>query len=252
MKQVGYALFALGTLVAMSANAFANTLEISASQELIWDQTKGIYQANGEAKAIRGAQSISADLLTAYYDTGSDNQDVTRVTATTNVTFSDADMRGSGSRLDYNVAANFYELLGPNARITSKDGKVRAESRLTFDRANGIIIADDKGAITLADGRLLEGNFIEITLSQTEEIETVSARGNVYVRQQDGKEAFSQTGLYNAKTGKALLTGDVKIIDGESILNGQKAEIDFNKGISKLIADEGQGRVSGILATSSE
>lgn len=250
MKQMIRGAMMIGLITAFSLSASANQLEISASNELIWDQTKGLYEANGDAKAVRGTQAITADILTAYYDTASDDQDVTRVIATTNVSFQDADLSGTGTRLDYNVVENFYQLDGPNARINSKDGNARAENRLTFDRAKGIIIANDKGEITLQDGRLLRGDYIEITLSDTEEIQTVTANGNVYVRQQDGKEAFSQEGTYDAQTGKALLTGDVKIIDGESVLNGQKAEIDFNKGISKLIAGEGSGRVSGVLATS--
>ena len=257
MKQVikavtGFGITSLGALVAvsMSWQAFAAPLEISAAKELIWDQTKGVYEAHGDAKASRGAQAISADLLTAFYDTNSDSQDVTRIIATTNVSFQDGDLTGSGARLDYNVATDFYELVGPNARILSKDGTARAQETLSFDRAAGIIIADQKGEITLADGRLLQGDSITITLTKAEEIKTVTATGNVYVRQQDGKEAYSENGTYDAQTGKALLTGAVKIIDGESILNGQKAEIDFNKGISRLLADEGSGRVSGTLTSS--
>ena len=235
---------------AFTTTALAEPLEISASQELIWDQTKGVYIAQGDAKAIRGVQALSAAVLTAYYDTESDDQDVTRIVADKNVSFTDADMSGSGQLLDYNVVTDFYQLDGPKARITSKDGKIRAEKTVIFDRKNGLIFAQEKGEILLSDGRLLRGEMIEITLSDTEEIQTVDATGNVYVRQQDGKEAYSQEGQYNAETGKAILIGDVKIIDGESILNGQKAEIDFNNGISKLIADQENGRVSGTLATS--
>ena len=250
MKHLIKAAFILGTLLMANTPLYADQLEISASKELLWDQTKGIYQANGAAKATRGAQRIEADVLTAYYDASSDNQDITRIVATKNVSFADADMTGRGAALDYNVATEFYELLGPNAMIESADGTASAENTLTYNKASGVIIANDKGEITLADGRLLQGDYIEITLTETDEIDTVKASGNVYVRQQDGKEAYSQDGLYNAASGKALLTGDVKIIDGDSILNGQKAEIDFNKGISKLIADEGQGRVSGTLTSS--
>ena len=234
----------------MSWHALAQPLEISASTELIWDQTKGLYEASGDAVAIRGNQTISADVLTAYYNRDSANQDVERIIADTNVRFTDGDLNGSGARLDYNVTSTFYELTGPNARLSSKDGKAKAEKTLSFDRATGIIIAQQKGEILLSDGRLLKGNFIEITLSDTEEIETVMVSGNVAMRQADGKEAYSDEGVYNAKTGKAVLTGSVKIIEGDSILNGQKAEIDFNKGISRLVAGEQTGRVSGILATS--
>ena len=237
-------------VLSVSAPALAESLEVSASKELIWDQSKGLYQASGDAKARRGTQAISADILTAHYDISSDDQDVERIVAEKNVIFSDGILQGTGANLDYNVAMNFYKLGGPNARISSKDGKARAEDILTFDRANGIIIAKEEAQITLANGRLLQGNSIRIILTETEEIDIVTATGDVYVRQQDGKEAYSQTGVYNATTGKALLTGDVKIIDGESVLNGQRAEIDFNKGISRLIADEASGRVSGILTTS--
>ena len=248
--------FALSSLISLSFGlavpALAQSLEISASKELIWDQNKGLYEAIGDASAVRGPQSIAADLLQAFYDETSEDQDITRIIATDNVKFADVDMNGQGAKLDYDVTKNFYELFGPNASIQSKDGTAKADQRLTYDRGNGIIIAKKNGYIALADGRILTGDFIEITLTATEEIETVKASGNVYVRQTDGKEAYSQDGTYNTQTGKALLTGDVKIIDGESVLNGQKAEIDFNSGISRLLAEDGNSRVSGTLVTSGQ
>ena len=235
--------------LALLANltAHAASLEISAAEELVWDQTKGIYQAIGEATATRGAQTISAQTLTAYYDAASDDQDIERITAIKDVTFQDEDVSGKGGQLDYNIANEYYELKGPDARVSSKDGKARADDVITYNRLEGIIIATGNGSITLSNGRTLQGDNIKITLTTAEEISTVNATGNVYVRQENGREARAQRGTYNAETGKALLTGDVKIIDGESILNGQRAEIDFNKGISRLLADEGSGRVSGIL-----
>ena len=251
MSALRTAIIRTGFALALSTSwsAFASALEISATKELIWDQTAGIYEANGAAIAKRGNQEITADVLTAYYDSTSDDQNVTRIVATTNVAFSDEDMTGSGARLDYNVASDFYELTGPDARISAKDGKARAEKLVSFDRVAGLIIAEQKAEILLSDGRLLQGDYIEITLDETEEIKTIFATGNVFIEQQDGKQAYSDESDYDATTGKALLNGSVRIIDGDSILNGQKAEIDFNKGISRLLADEGQGRVSGILAT---
>ena len=248
MRGLEKALGAICVLCALSLPSFADTLEISASKDLIWDQTKGLYQATGEAQATRGAQAIAADILIAYYDTKAGDQNVTRIIATTNVSFSDTDISGTGANLDYDVARNIYELTGPNARITSKDGKATAQSLLRFERNEGLIIAKDKGEIVLADGRILQGDMIEITLTSSEDIALVSATGNVFMRQQDGKQAAADKGVYDAQTGTAILTGDVKIIDGDSVLNGQKAEIDFNKGISKLLAEEGSGRVSGILS----
>ena len=242
--------FAFIMMVSFGFASQAETLEISASKELLWDQSQGVYKAIGDAKAVRGVQSISADLLQAYYNDQSEDQDIERIIATTNVRFADADLKGQGTELDYDISRDFYELSGPKAFITSKDGTARADKILSFDRQNGLIKATENSKITLSDGRHLEGDMIEITLTETEEIKAVLASGQVYVRQEDGKEAFADEANYDALSGLAILTGNVKIIDGESILNGQKAEIDFNKGISRLLADEGSGRVSGTLVTS--
>ena len=161
--------FAILSLISLSIGfavpAQAQSLEISASQELIWDQNAGSYEAIGEASAIRGAQSIAADYLQALYDETSADQDITRIIATENVRFTDVDMTGQGAKLDYDVTKNFYELLGPDATITSKDGTAKAQKRLTYDRGNGIIIAEKNGYIALSDGRILTGDFIEIMLT---------------------------------------------------------------------------------------
>ena len=241
----------LGPIFGVCIAAQAESLEISAAKELLWDQTAGVYEAIGDAKAIRGSQSISADTLAAYYDANADGQDIERITAIKNVRFTDESMSGQGGRLDYNIKSEAYELAGPDARVISPDGTISANDLITYDRTKGLIIAKGNGFISLADGRVLQGDLLEITLSSTEEIRNVIATGNVYAKQENGREARAQSGTYDAQTGKALLAGDVKIIDGDSVLNGQRAEIDFNNGISRLLAQEGKGRVSGILADGS-
>ena len=252
-----YALYAITAFFAFTATgpafttpALADPLEISASQELIWDQNKGIYKAIGDASATRGPQAISADKLTAFYDSTGDDQEIQRILAENAVRFSDTDLSGKGAKLNYDIRTEFYELFGPDAEIISKDGTANATNKLSYDRKNGLLIAEKQGRIALADGRILEGDLLEITLDEAEEIQTIIATGDVYVRQSNGRQARGQEGTYDAATGKAILTGDVSIRDGDSVLNGQKAEIDFNKGISRLLAGDDKQRVSGILTES--
>lgn len=247
--------FCFASTLIMSASAMqanAQPLEISAAKELLWDQTQSLYEAIGDANATRGTQSISAQTLRAKYDNSTDEQEINRIIAIDDVRFSDERLSGKGTHLDYDVRQNFYTLKGPGAEINSKDGTAKAKTLLTFDRANGVMTAQDNGEILMNDGRILKGAFIEILLSETEDIKTIDAEGNVFVQQADGKQAFAKSGRYNAETDKAILIGDVKIIDGDSILNGQKAEIDFNSGISRLLAGENSGRVTGTLVSSSD
>ena len=240
-------LVALTLSFGLVISAKAEPLEVSADNQLLWDQTKSLYQAVGNAIAKRGAQEIAADKLTAYYNDENQSQDITRILAEENVSFADGEMRGTGQRLDYDIALDLYDLQGPQAVIISKDGEARADKTISFERQKGMIYLRGNGYIQLSDGRLLQGNKIDVTLDEAEEIKTVSANGNVFISQPDGRQANADQGTYDAQTGKAILNGNVKIKDGESILNGQKAEIDFNSGISRLLASDKGGRVSGIL-----
>ena len=238
---------ALLLILGIMASAKGDPLEVSADNQLLWDQTKSLYQADGNAIAIRGTQEIAADRLTAYYNDENQTQDITRILAERNVSFADGDMRGTGQRLDYDITLDLYDLQGPKAVIISKDGEARAEKSVSFDRQKGMIYLRGDGSIQLSDGRLLQGEEIDITLNEAEDIQVISASGSVFISQEDGRQANADQGTYNAQTGKAILNGNVKIKDGESILNGQKAEIDFNSGISRLLASDKGGRVSGIL-----
>ena len=87
------------------------------------------------------------------YSQEGENQDIERLEALTNVSFSDTNLTGSGSQLDYNIQRNFYEITGPNAVVTSQDGTAKAEQLIQFDRAEGRVTLEGRGEITLTDGR---------------------------------------------------------------------------------------------------
>ena len=57
---------------------------------------------------------------------------------------------------------------------------------------------------------------------------------NVSISSQN-EVAFSDKALYNKETGICKLFGNVKLQKGESFLTGDYAEVDLNKGISKLL-----------------
>ena len=52
---------------------------------------------------------------------------------------------------------------------------------------------------------------------------------------------------YVAATDRANLLGNVEIIDHENIMRGARAEVDFDKEISRLLSDKSGKRVTGVL-----
>ena len=99
--------------------------------------------------------------------------------------------------------------------------------------------------IKLKDGRNLSGQEIIIYLDKTDNILRISAAGNVTITQADGSKATANKADYNRAADSALLTGNVIVKDRETELAGDRAEVDFATGISKMLSDKAGGRVSG-------
>ena len=225
--------------------AHAADMIVNADTTLEWNQQKGFYEARGNAHAYQGDQEIFADDLKAFYDAASSERTITQIHANGNVRFADAAHTGSGSRLIYQMATDDYKLDGPNARIDGPDGKARADKDIHFQREKGRVHLREKAEIKLSDGRHLTGDDLQLYLNAEDNIERIEARGNITVTQASGARASADNMDYDRLGDKATLTGNVTIIDGGNQLSGDKAEIDFETGISKMLSSHSGGRVSG-------
>jgi len=73
----------------------------------------------------------------------------------------------------------------------------------------------------------------------------VDAYDNVSVLTERDR-AYGDRGVYNVETGIVTLTGSARIERGKNELNGRKAEVNLNTGISRLFSCPG-GRTKGTL-----
>lgn len=238
----------MGVITATALPAHAEQLVVEASQKLEWDQNKKLYIAQGDAFAQRGTQRIDAEIIRAFYaESENDGQDITRLEAEGGVLLVDTEQELTGQTLIYDVVKSHYDVSGPDARVSSPDGVATASEKIIYDQANGTIFLKGTAEMRLKDGREMAGDTLDITLDEAQAMDKLIARGNVVLTQADGRQSRSEFADYNAATGKALLTGNVQIMAEGNILNGQRAEIDFNNGISRLLPDSAGGRVTGTL-----
>lgn len=219
-------------------------LVIEADKALEWDQTKQLYRASGNAMAEQGARRITAGVITAFYSEKQDERDITRIEAEGNVLFTEAGQQARGPRLVYDLQAGSWHISGGPSSVVSSDGTAEAGEAIFYDTEKGEVLLSGGGSIKLQDGRILKGREMRLLLDENNEIDQIQARGQVEVRQINGQLAYADDADYMASTGIAILTGEVRLEDGENILNGQRAEIDFNKGINRMLAGK-SGRVSG-------
>ena len=78
-------------------------------------------------------------------------------------------------------------------------------------------------------------------------LKTIDAFDNAKVITAQGTIATADKLNYAANISIANLDGNVEIIDKENIMRGARAEVDFDKEISKIISGSTGKRVTGIL-----
>ena len=232
-------------LAALSANAHADDMIVNAENSLEWNQKEAFYHAMGNAAALQGKQEIKAESLKAFYNPQTAERTITRIIADGNASFADESHNGSGQKLDYDANSATYVLNGPDAVISGPDGSGAAEQTIIFKRSAQTVELVQDAEIKLKDGRQLSGQAIIIYLDEADNILRISAAGSVTIIQADGSTATANKADYNRTADSALLTGNVVVRDGETELAGDRAEVDFTTGISKMLSDESGGRVSG-------
>ena len=237
---------ALGVIFALvSANTYADDMVVYVKNSLEWNRKEAFYHAIGNAEAIQGKTEIRAESLKAFYDPETVERTITRLVADGNASFADENHNGRGQKLDYDALNETYVLNGPAAVISGPDGSGAAEKTIIFKRAAQIVELVKNAEIRLKDGRHLAGQEIIIYLDETNNILRILAAGSVTITQADGSKATANKADYNRAADSALLTGNVIVKDRETELAGDRAEVDFATGISKMLSDKSGGRVSG-------
>lgn len=238
-------LISMATLTTVPFVALGDDMIVNADNSLEWNQKEAFYHASGNAEALQGNQKIEADSLKAFYNPQTDARTITRIVASGDVNFQDEAHKGRGQVLDYDVASLTYLLEGPDAALSGPDGAATADQTILFKRAEQIVELVKDAEIKLQDGRYLSGQNITIYLDEADNIDRITATGDVTIIQASGSTATSDEADYDRAGNKAILRGDVVVKDGDTELAGDRAEVDFTSGVSKMLSDKSGGRVSG-------
>ena len=229
------------------SNAKSNMV-VEADESIEWNQEEGYYIAKGKAVAKHGDSYISANVLLAYYNPIISSREIVKIVANGDVKFSDNLHSGTAFSATYDLVNETYELKGPNALINGPEGSTLAKSKITYDKNKRIINLIEKGKINLKNGRKLDAEKIEIILDKNDKFVQINAVGNVKVVQKSGSVATSEFANYDKNSDIAILTQSVEIRDGFNFLRGEKAEINFTSGISKILPNEKGGKVVGTFS----
>jgi lipopolysaccharide export system protein LptA len=227
-------------------------ITVEADQGIEWIRDAKAYVARGNAKAIRGDTVVAADTLTASYrDKAGGGTEVYRLEANGNVVITTPQERAVADRAIYDLDQSVVVLLGEGLEFRTLTDVITARDSLEYWEANKVAVARGDAQAVRENQRIradsLTAYFQEQAPGAGISISRVDAVGDVVITTPQ-EVARGREGVYNARTGTATLNGDVRITRGENQLNGERAEVNLNTGISRLLpAGQGGERVRGLF-----
>ncbi len=234
------------------------------AESLEWRQKENLYLARGNAKASRGDNTITADLLLAHErptaETASKNGsekaaasgltgsvtgtggEIYKFEAEGNVRLQSPGYIVEGDRALYDVDRRVAVVTGQNLRVVGLDDRaadlVTARDSLEYWEVENLVLARGAASAQRGERRVDADELVALLAKDANgqtQIERVEAKGQVRVSNGKGL-AMGEQGLYDMAKNKAILTGNVRITQEGSQMQGDAAEVDFNTGISRLIA----------------
>lgn len=233
--------------------AESGTVTIDAAQAIEWRRGERLVIARGDAKAVRGDLEVRAEVLKAHYREGADGAaEVYRLDADGNVRIASPSESGYAEKGTYDMDKDLLTLSGgQQVGIVAGASRVTAEDRIEYDSRQRKLVA--YGDAVAVDGdRTLYGDVITVLLRERAQAESrvqrVEADGHARFVTPD-EEVLGSRGTYDVDSGVATMTGAVKVIQGENVLNGCRGEINLKTGVSRLLAcpQAGGERVQGVI-----
>ena len=247
-------------------------IEVTADQSLEWYQDQKLYVARGKARAVKGSMVIEADILTAHQSdadkgvsaknkkeqTSAGMGNIDTITAEGNVHIYDSKQQVFGDKAVYDSEQNVVQITGGNLRYLTANEIITARDSMEYYDDKGIAVARGR-AVGISrksseDQRKVEADVLTAKFSTLpdggRELTQLFADGHVTIVTKSDVSRGSRA-VYDIKQNVAVMTGNVKITSNKTQLSGDKAEVDFNSGKSRLL-NEGKGRVRAMLIPKSD
>ncbi len=282
---LAFALLALGAHGQGIDLSHGGPVEITARDGMEWRQAQQMVVARGDARAVRGDVTVTADELIAYYrkkpgapatpaatpapagavDTGAN--EIYRLEARGHVNIYTPTDHAIADRAVYDIDQAVLVLTGHDLKITTPQDVMTARDSMEYWSQKHMAVGRGEATVTTADGRRLYADtLVAYTLEgqpavtpaaaakpgdpalTAGKLREVQAFGNVEVRTAT-ETVHGDRGVYVPATEIARLVGNVRVTRGQNQLNGDEALVNMRTGVSTISRVPG-GRVEGLVVPS--
>jgi lipopolysaccharide export system protein LptA len=247
-------------------------IEITATETVEWLRDQKQYIARKDVIVKQGAMEIHSDLLTADYREGAQSStEIWQLTAEGNVQVKDETTTAYGDKGVYDVPKGVAVLTGGNLRLVSPDQTVTATERMEYYANERMAKAIGNATVVRAEDKLQANVLTAYFKDESAQpaatakakpaggplggggnIDRLEADGNVVITTPTEKITGSKA-VYRAATNTAEITGKVRLVRGENVLEGARAEVNLTTNVSKMFGSKTEnGRVRGVFFPGSE
>jgi lipopolysaccharide export system protein LptA len=221
----------------LSTKSGGAPVAIEADQGVEWDQNAQRYIARGNAKAVRGDNTVYAQVLTAYYrKTASGGSDVWRVEADNDIRITSPNGTVLGDRAIYDVDNSVFVITGKKLSLNSPRVNLTARDSLEYYQQKQIAVARGN-AVATRETRTISADVLEAHFNPDKDGNLQMTRLEAFdhvVITTPSSTARGLYGDYDFASGVAVLKGSVKITRGQDQLDGDCAEVNTATGVSRI------------------
>ena len=259
MKNIKIYVFSLILLISSSFNVLAkqvnqnnsSDLSVEADISLEWFEKEKYYLAKGNVILKKDGLTLKANIVRANYDVQNGENVLKNLIAKENVILTKDKSKATGQFMNYDVSKKIIIMSGPFQTFSSPSGKVESKKVIMFDDLKNKAEANGSVKIILSNKSIIYADNVKADFSMNDKsLEKAVAKGNVIISNKDkGKKSKADIGIYNSSDGIIRLSGNVTIINQNSIINGSKGITNLKTGKSNIIGDpKKKKRVKGVFS----
>ena len=226
-------------------------LTVEADTSLEWFEKEKYYLAKGNVILKKDGLTLKADMVRANYALENGENVLKNLIAKENVVLTKDKSEATGQFMNYDVSKKIIIISGPFQTFSSPSGYVESKKIIMFDDLKNKAEANGSVKIILSNKSIIYANNVKADFNAKDKsLKKAIAKGNVIIENKDkGKKSKADMGIYNSSDEIIRLSGNVTIINQNSIINGSKGITDLKSGKSNIIGDpKKKKRVKGIFS----
>nr|WP_281384657.1 LptA/OstA family protein [Nitrospirillum iridis] len=228
-------------------------IDITSDETMEWHDDQLAAVARGHVVVVRGQDTLHCDTLVVYYRKTKDGStEMYRMAADGQVVLTSPSQQAFGDHAVYDVDQDVTVMTGDHLHMVTRSDTVYARDTMEYWKQQQLLVARGNAVAINDKGDRIRGDVLvgimEENAAKQLEMTRMDAKGNVLIVTPKDIARGSE-GTYNVKTRIAILTGDVKLTQGQNQVNGHRAEVNNATGVSRMLPDENVkgGRVHSVL-----